>query len=186
MRDFKFFRGVELITSEYLDSLRQVQLTRLERREREQTINDAIRHEEYLHSTYLRDQRTESVVDWGRMAREIREQAQLREMVNRTMQQPNEHLLRYETHIERMLKYSFELFSIYDARFNIVNRPDGMSLERLAPIYGRIKDDIIMGGIIRYQQIRHRMMIDFEQHTGHRFAITEDTNFHLIQLSERE
>ncbi|WP_282459015.1 hypothetical protein [Mycoplasmopsis arginini] len=61
-----------------------------------------------------------------------------------------------------------------------------MSLERLAPIYGRIKDDIIMGGIIRYQQIRHRMMIDFEQHTGHRFAITEDTNIHLIQLSERE
>lgn len=94
--------------------------------------------------------------------------------------------VRYETHIERMLKYSFELFSIYDARFNIVNRPDGMSLERLAPIYGRIKDDIIMGGIIRYQQIRHRMMIDFEQHTGHRFAITEDTNIHLIQLSERE
>ncbi|MDI3349637.1 hypothetical protein DCBHLPFO_00750 [Mycoplasmopsis arginini] len=94
MRDFKFFRGVELITSEYLDSLRQVQLTRLEQREREQTINDAIRHEEYLHSTYLRDQRTESVVDWGRMAREIREQAQLREMVNRTTQQPNEYLHR--------------------------------------------------------------------------------------------
>lgn len=94
MRDFKFFRGVELITSEYLDSLRQVQLTRLEQREREQTINDAIRHEEYLHSTYLRDQRTESVVDWGRMAREIRGQAQLREMVNRTTQQPNEHLHR--------------------------------------------------------------------------------------------
>lgn len=94
MRDFKFFRGVELITSEYLDSLRQVQLTRLEQREREQTINDAIRHEEYLYSTYLRDQRTESVVDWGRMAREIRERAQLREMVNRTTQQPNEHLHR--------------------------------------------------------------------------------------------
>lgn len=94
MRDFKFFRGVELITSEYLDSLRQEQLTRLEQRERERTINDAIRHEEYLHSTYLRDQRTESVVDWGRMAREIREQAQLREMVNRTMQQPNEYLHR--------------------------------------------------------------------------------------------
>lgn len=94
MRDFKFFRGVELITSEYLDSLRQVQLTRLEQREREQTINDAIRHEEYLHSTYLRDQRTESVVDWGRMSREIRGQAQLREMVNRTTQQPNEYLHR--------------------------------------------------------------------------------------------
>jgi hypothetical protein len=85
-----------------------------------------------------------------------------------------------------MLKYSFELFSIYDARFNIVNRPDGMSLERLAFIYGRIKDDIIMDGIISYQQIRHRMMIDFEQHTGHRYTITEDNNIHLIQLSERE
>lgn len=85
-----------------------------------------------------------------------------------------------------MLKYSFELFSIYDARFNIVNRPDGMSLERLAFIYGRIKDDIIMGGIIRYQQIRLRMMEDFEQHTGHRFGITDVLNTRLIQLSERE
>ena len=94
MRDFKFFRGVELNASEYLDSLRQEQLTRLEQRERERTINDAIRHEEYLHSTYLRDQRTESVVDWGRMAREIREQSQLREMVNRTMRQPSEYLHR--------------------------------------------------------------------------------------------
>lgn len=98
MRDFKFFRGVELITSEYLDSLRQVQLTRLEQRETERTINDAIRHEEYLHNLHSthshRYETTESVVDWGRMAREIREQAQLREMVNRTTQQPNEYLHR--------------------------------------------------------------------------------------------
>lgn len=43
-------------------------------------INDAIRHEEYLHSLQVRG---ESVVDWGQMARDIREQARLREMINR-------------------------------------------------------------------------------------------------------
>ncbi len=102
MRDFKFFRGAEFNVRGHWDAQRQVyeplRITQVEQMERERTINDAIRHEEYLHNLHSthshRYETTESVVDWGRMAREIREQAQLREMVNRTTQQPNEYLHR--------------------------------------------------------------------------------------------
>jgi hypothetical protein len=102
MRDFKFFRGVELISSEYFDSQRQVyeplRLTRLEQRETERTINDAIRHEEYLHNLHSthghRYATTESIVDNAQMARDIRELSRLRMEFDRSLQRPNELLHR--------------------------------------------------------------------------------------------
>lgn len=95
MRDFKFFRGVEFNVRGHWDTQQQVyeplRITQVEQMERERTINDALRHEEYLHSTYLRN---ESVVDYGQMARDIREQAQLRAMATRSIERPAELLHR--------------------------------------------------------------------------------------------
>lgn len=100
MRDFKFFQNKSFFTrmAEELQTnevQRQVyvplRITQVEQMERERTINDALRHEEYLHSTYLRN---ESVVDYGQMARDIREQAQLRAMATRSIERPAELLHR--------------------------------------------------------------------------------------------
>ena len=99
MKQFKFFQKENNVSTDnardYWGAQRQVyvplQLTRVEQVGRQRTINEAIRHEEYLHNIQVRD---ESVVDWGQMARDIREGAQLRDMVNRTIERPNELLHR--------------------------------------------------------------------------------------------
>ena len=122
MRDFKFFQKeeshvrnrmfsdiIERLQTEnerlqdrltdnardYWDGQRQVyeplRISQMEQRVRERTINDALRHEEYLHSLQVRG---ESVVDYGQLGREIREQARLRSMVTMSIERPNELLHR--------------------------------------------------------------------------------------------
>ena len=94
--------------------------------------------------------------------------------------------IRYETYTERLLRYFNGLFSVYDERFGGTNRPDGLSNEQLESIYEGIKNRIIMGGIVRYQQVRFVTMTHFEGYTNHRFGITEDTHVNLIHIAERE
>lgn len=80
MRRFKFFRGVQFTGDSIWDQ-------RVPLATAHPTINDAIRHEEYLNNIEVRN---ESLVDWGRMAREIQEEARLREMINRPIDIPED------------------------------------------------------------------------------------------------